>query len=256
MKREEYFSQWRICFLEDPRQVAKYVWQYEKKRAEAIIVAADQVVAQSFLFDQRWDMEQTSQPVVFPNRIDWLYQPADDNEWVYAFNRMRFWIALGQAYALTGNEQYAQTFASQLCDWVTNIKRSDSTCAKAWRSIEAGLRMEYWTKAMQYFKESPAVTEEVLEIFISSIAEHAEFLYSVWDSYHLMSNWGVLENHGLFLAALALPKSEISENYYRESLRRLALEIEIQVYDDGVHWEQSSMYHNEVLHCFLDVVLL
>jgi hypothetical protein len=71
-----------------------------------------------------------------------------------------------------------------------------------------------------------------------------------------MSNWGVLENHGLFLASLALQKSEISETYCREAIRRLAREIEIQVYDDGMQWEQSPMYHNEVLYCYLDVVIL
>ncbi|MDC7229090.1 MAG: alginate lyase family protein [Sphaerochaetaceae bacterium] len=256
MKKDTYFSNWRICFLDDPKQVAAYLWQHEKEEAEIIIATAEEIVQQSFLFNQRWDMERTSEPVVFPHDIDWLYQPSDDSEWVYAFNRMRFWITLGQAYALTSNEQYAEAFASQLCHWVKNVRRSDPKSQKAWRSIEAGLRMEYWIKAMQYFKESPSITESVLETFLSSIADHAEFLYSVWDSYHLMSNWGVLENHGLFLASLALQKSEISETYCKEAIRRLAREIEIQVYDDGMQWEQSPMYHNEVLHCYLDVVIL
>jgi hypothetical protein len=40
---------------------------------------------------------------------------------------------------------------------------------------------------------------------------HAEFLYSVWDRYYLMSNWGVLENHGLFLASLAWQKPDGTE---------------------------------------------
>jgi hypothetical protein len=68
-----------------------------------------------------------------------------------------------------------------------------------------------------------------------SVAEHARFSFGV-DSYHLMSNWGVWENHGLFLASLALPKSETTDMYTKEALRRLALEIQIQVYDDGVQW--------------------
>ncbi len=256
MKRENYFSQSRIAFLDEPAGIARYVWKYEKDEAENIIKIADDVVAQSFLFNLRWDMERTQKPVVFENAIDWLFQPGDDSEWIFAFNRMRFWICLGQAYALTGKEKYAQAFASQLCDWVHSVKRSNPAHAKAWRSIEAGLRMEYWAKAMQYFRDSESITEEVIDIYLSSIQEHAEFLYSVWDSYHLMSNWGVLENHGLFLASLALPESEISKKYCKEALNRLAKEIDIQVYDDGVQWEQSPLYHNEVLHCYLDVVLL
>ena len=256
MTRDEYAKQTRICFLDDRDAVASYVKTYEASELEKILAIADDVVDQSFLFNLRWDMERTFEPVVFPDVIDWLHQPGDDSEWVFAFNRMRFWICLGQAYACTKNEKYAKAFASQLCDWVARVKRTDPGCAKAWRSIEAGLRMEYWTKAMQYFLDSPSITEEVIDVFLCSVAEHAQFLYSVWDSYHLMSNWGVLENHGLFLASLALPKNETSEKYTKEAFRRLALEIQIQVYDDGVQWEQSPMYHNEVAHDYLDVVLM
>ena len=256
MTREAYFSQTRICFLDDYENVASYVKQYQAEEADRIIALSDDVVKKSFIFNLRWDMERTYEAVTFPGDIDWLHQPGDDSEWVFAFNRMRFWICLGQAYVLTADERYAQSFADQLCHWVINVKRSDPACAKAWRSIEAGLRMEYWTKAMQYFKDSPSITEEVIDLFIQSVDEHAQFLYSVWDSYHLMSNWGVLENHGLFLASLALPENETTKAYTNEALRRLALEIQIQVYDDGVQWEQSPMYHNEVAHDYLDVVLM
>jgi hypothetical protein len=256
MTRNEYAKQTRICFLDDRDAVARYVKTHEADTLQKIITIADDVVNQSFLFNLRWDMERTFEPVVFADEIDWLHQSGDDSEWVFAFNRMRFWICLGQAYACTKDEKYARAFAHQLCDWCGRVKRTDPACAKAWRSIEAGLRMEYWTKAMQYFLDSPSITEEVIDVFLCSVAEHARFLYSVWDSYHLMSNWGVLENHGLFLASLALPKSETTDMYTKEALRRLALEIQIQVYDDGVQWEQSSMYHNEVTHDFLDVVLM
>ncbi|MFA6731788.1 MAG: heparinase II/III family protein, partial [Sphaerochaeta sp.] len=181
MTRTEYFSQTRVTFLDDAKKVARYVSEHEKVETEKILRIADDVVKQSFLFNLRWDMERTFEPVVFENQIDWMHQPGDDSEWVFAFNRMRFWICLGQAYALTGDEKYAKTFASQLCDWVKRVKRDDVRCQKAWRSIEAGLRMEYWTKAMQYFKESPSLTDEVIDTFLSSVEEHAAFLYSVWD---------------------------------------------------------------------------
>ena len=256
MTREAYFSQTRICFLDDCEKVASYVKQYQQEEAQRIIALSDDIVQKSFIFNLRWDMERTYEAVTFAEEINWLHQPADDSEWVFAFNRMRFWICLGQSYALTGDERYAKAFAEQLCHWVANVKKDDGACANAWRSIEAGLRMEYWTKAMQYFKNSPYITEEVIDIYLSSVQEHAQFLYSVWDSYHLMSNWGVLENHGLLLASLALPESDLVRTYTQEALRRLALEIQIQVYDDGVQWEQSPMYHNEVAHDYLDVVLL
>jgi hypothetical protein len=71
-----------------------------------------------------------------------------------------------------------------------------------------------------------------------------------------MSNWGTLANHGLFLAGVMLPSSPRTAAYVTESLRRLAENAKIGVYADGTQWEQSPMYHNEVLHDLLDVVIL
>ncbi len=246
----------RQFFFDDPFAVADYVKAHCPQDIQSILQVADEVAERRFLFNLRWDMERTYKPVVFENEIDWLYQPGDDPEWIYAFNRMRFWICLGQAYALTRDEKYAEAFAAQATHWIQTVRRDDPKNAKAWRSIEAGLRLEYWLKAMQYFKDSPAVTEDVRALFEGSVIEHAEFLMSVWDSYHIMSNWGVLENHGLFLAGVMLPPTERTAQYTAEALSRLEKELRMQVYRDGTQWEQSPMYHNEVLHCYLDVVLL
>ncbi|HKM08152.1 MAG TPA: heparinase II/III family protein, partial [Sphaerochaeta sp.] len=256
MKPQQFFNQGKSFFFDDKASIAEYVRKYENDEVEKIIALANEVVNQSFRFVLRWDMERTTIPVHFAGEIDWLYQPGDDSEWVFAFNRMHFWLCLGQAYALTGDEKYAQAFADQLCHWVQTVKREDPRCAKAWRSIEAGMRMEYWTKALLYFEGSPHITEGVLDVFIASVTEHAEFLMGIWGSYHLMSNWGVLENHGLFIASVILPSSERTLEFQKEAIRRLALEIDIQVYDDGVQWEQSPMYHNHVAHDFLDVLIL
>lgn len=257
MTKLNYFKQPnKRFFFGSTDAVCAYINENCREQKEKTIAIADDVAAQRFQFNLRWDMEKTWTPVIFDGEIDWLYQPGGDPEWIFAFNRMRFWICLGQAYALTGDEKYAEAFARQLCHWIKNIRPDDPACEKAWRSIEVGLRLEYWLKAMCYFEGSPAVTDEIIELFAGSVAEHAEFIMGVWNSYNLMSNWGVLANHGLFLAGAVLPETPRSKEYLTEAIRRLELEIRMQVYRDGTHWEQSSMYHNEVLHCYLDVVLL
>jgi hypothetical protein len=256
MKSAEFFNQGKRFFLEGRDGVAKYAKQRFPAESRKIIAYADDIAQRKFVFNLRWDMEQTDVPVVFDREIDWLKQPYDDPEWIYAFNRMHFWLCLGQAYALTKNEKYASAFADQMCHWVDHVKRGDPKCDKAWRTIEAGLRMEYWMKAICFFEGSPALTDEVMDHFISSMTEHAEYIIGIYNSYNLMSNWGVLANHGLFLAGVMLPSTPRTAEYRKEALRRLDQEIRIQVYPDGVQWEQSPMYHNEVAHDFLDVVLL
>lgn len=254
MNPKDFFEQNRLRFFDDRAAVAAYAAGTEE--AALVLRTADQVCCQIFLFQLRWDLEQTVEPVRFDGPIDWLRQPGNDPEFVYAFNRMRFWICLGQAYAITREERYAQAFASQLLHWTQNISPENPAHAKAWRSIEMGFRMDYWCRAISYFAGSPSITEDVIDKFLSSMRTHMEKIMGLWDSYQLMSNWGILANHGLFLASLTLPESEWTAKCQKEALRRLDEERRIQYYPDGVHWEQSPMYHNEMLRCFLDVVVL
>ena len=220
-----------------------------------ILRVADEVCDKSFIFDLRWDMEQTSEIVHFSGEIEWNKMPKNDPEWIFQLNRMRFWICLGQAYAITHDEKYARAFADQLLDWIKRVPHVSEN-EKCWRTIEAGIRMCNWLKAMCYFEGSAAITDDVMKCFIASVAEHAEFIMGVWNSYNLMSNWGVMANHGLFMAGVMLPPTARTAEYTKTAISRLEKELEIQIYSDGSQWEQSPMYHNEVLRDFLDVCLL
>lgn len=255
--RNDFFDNTnRFFFFDDPFAVAGFVNRHYPDEAAQAIQRADDAAARRFKFSQRWDMERTWEYIEFKDEIDWLHQPGNDPEWIYAFNRMKFWIDLGQAYALTKNEAYAEAFVHQMTHWVEHVRQDDPRCKPAWRSIEAGIRLENWLKAVRYFRASPALNDEAIRSFTGSVMEHAEFIMNTWNSYNLMSNWGVLANHGLFLAGIMLPESERTKKYLEESIRRLHAELGIQVYRDGFHWEQSPMYHNEVLHCYLDCIIL
>lgn len=251
-----FFDQNRRAFFDDREAAAEYVRANCREELATVLRTADLAAENKFVFQLRWDMEQTHVPEVFDGPIDWLRQPGDDLEFVYAFNRMRFWPCLGQAYAVTGDEKYAKAFAEQLVHWVDTVRRDDPACEKAWRTIEAGIRMENWCKAMRYFEGSPHITEAVMDKFIWSLTDHAEYIMGVWSTFNLMSNWGVLANHGLYVAGCCLPGSKRTAQYRAAALERLERNRRIQVYPDGVHWEQSPMYHNEVMRCYLDVVLL
>ena len=221
------------------------------EEAESAIRTADDAIAQRFIFDQRWDMERTYRAEVFEGDIDFLHQPGGDPEWVYAFNRLKHFIALGQAYVLTGEEEYAECFASQAGRWIDTVRPDDPGSAKAWRTIESGIRLDAFVKSYLLMKDSKAF-RSIEEKFMRSVEEHASFiLRNAWNSYHLMSNWGVLANHGLYTAGCVFSREE----WRTEALRRLSLELRNEVYDDGTQWEQSPMYHNEVLRDYLDVLL-
>ena len=256
MTKSEIFKKNKRFFMDDPERIAKYVKTHCKTEVQEILQVADDACQQIYLFNLHWDMERTYEPIRFKDQINWLYMPAGDPEWIYAFNRHRYFICLGQAYVITKDEKYAKAFVDQICDWIDRVKLGDEQSQRAWRTIEAGLRLEYWLKAICYFENSPYLTDEVCTKIFDSVTVHAEYLMEVYDTFRLMSNWGVLQNHGLFMAGVFLPESERQQAYIRTAIDRLTEEIRMQVYRDGTHWEQSPMYHNEVNHCYLDVLIL
>lgn len=243
-------------FFDDVDRIVDYCKKYWPDDIKHIIEVADDVCNNTLIFNSKWDLERTDIPQIFENKIDWNYIPKDDPEFVYQLNRHRFWICLGQAYVITKDEKYAKTFVAQLIDWIDNIVLTKDSETTTWRTIEAGFRGEYWSKAFRYFKNSKYITDEIVNKFYNSMIQHGEYIINSYSPFRLLSNWGVIENHGLFDIALTLPQNNITKNFAKIALKHLENEICIQIMDDGTHWEQSPMYHNEVLHCYLDVMIL
>ena len=242
--------------VKDIEHISNYcIDNFADEVMETIRIAND-VSNNTFKFEWKWDMERTFIPYTFTKDIIWDKAPNNDEEWIFMLNRHRYWITLGQAYVLTKDEKYTKTFIRQLTHWIKNVRPVEGTEKTTWRTIEAGIRGENWIKAYSYFSNSEYIDEETTRIFVESLKEHGEYLYSNYSDARKLSNWGVLESHGLLVIGLFLNDKELSEKYIQESLRRLEEQIGLQVMEDGMHWEQSPMYLNEVLHCYLDTINL
>lgn len=217
-----------------------------------VIKVAEELVEKTFLFQESWDMERTNVPVTFNKGINWGFVPEEDVEWTYMLNRHRFLIPLGQAYILTGDERYAETFYTLVSNWiVTNPKE---VAPLAWRTIDVGLRISNWLKAIFYFKESKWFTSAFFAQILESLHEQGQYLVDHFTAWDVISNWGVLESKGLFELSVFGGDFKAARLWSSESRKRLVKTIDIQVYQDSMHWEQSPMYHNEVLLSYLAVI--
>ena len=246
MKQKNRFKEGEAIWCAD------MVRKIRSKDTDHILHIAEDAVHLEFLFDLPWDMEQTTKKEKFSYPVNWTYMPGDDPEFIYQMNRHRYLICLGQAYALTGDEKYAETFVRILNDWMEHVPLTEESRNTTWRELEAGIRGENWTKAILYFEKSPALTDEFLERFSDSLRVHGEYLMSSERAFLISSNWGVIANCGLYRIGCALGERE----YQEKALERLCRQARIQMFPDGVHWEQSCMYHNEVLHCFMSVLFM
>ncbi len=240
----------------DPINLVNHISQHYPQEIEETLKIADEITRQEFLFRGRWDMERTHHPVRFEDKIPWDVIPADDEEWCFMLNRHKYWTSLGQAYILTGNEAYAQTFFSQLEDWIDSNPLEERFYRKSWRTLEAGIRMENWVKTLQFTLKSPHFSPQLAGKLIQSMRQHGQYIIDNYNHFRRLSNWGVIENHGLFVLSVFLPELQKSSQWQKAALARLEEEILIQCLGDGTQWEQSPLYHNEVLRCYLDLLNL
>lgn len=221
---------------------------------------ADLLKKRIFVFDNPWDLEAYPEPMDFGKDILWGETPNGDPEFIWQMNRHRNLMALGQAYTLTKDESYASAFEDIISDWIRKVPLNEENKGKGFRSLEAGFRGDYLPKAIKHFIDSETIKKDTWALICKSVDEHINYLLADYTSKKEILNWGIIEANGLFGFAVLKtqldPKHSVSEvmDVINTAYERLSLAAKLQVMKDGSQWEQSPLYHNEVLHCFLDVL--
>ncbi len=237
-------------WTKDPAASSKAVRTLCPKAADAAIARAEEICRREFLFQDHWEMEPTKTAVHFPGDIQWDAVPAGDPEWTYALNRHTIFLNLAKAWRGTGNERYKETFCALLSDWLDRVPHTPESESSTWRALEAGLRPENWLRAVELFGDG--VPADLLGRMNDSLREHGEYLVRAHGAFQRLSNWGAIQSHGLFILGLWLGRSD----WIALSLERLTENLHNAILPDGVQWEQSPMYHCEVLHAAADTLLL
>lgn len=237
---------------ENPRRTAQRCMEQFPDRVKHTVGQADNLCEGRFLFSDHWEMERTHQPVEFSEQVDWSCIPAGDEEWLFAMNRHTSLLNLAKAWLYTGQKAYAERAAFLWEDWIDRTPLTPESRNNTWRSLEAGLRCENWLRTLSLLKDSGVLTQKLLEKIGQCLHVHSEYLKEASFNFQRLSNWGVLQDHGLFLLGIAFEDTELIEL----AAGRLDHEIAMEIMRDGSQWEQSPMYHCEVLHCVLDTVLI
>lgn len=250
------YRQKENLYLKVSKSDVTYIKSNYPVEVDKTIKNANKILNHYFLFQDEWDLEKSIIPFQFKDEIDWKTIPSDDIEWCYMLNRHKFWIDLGKAYLVTGDEKYAKEFVKQSTHWIDNNPLDDKLKKYSWRRIEAGIRCENWVKSFEYFKNSKYITQEFLVKFLNSLDQHAKYINNSFSTFSKTSNWGVIEFQGLFTVSQFLTEFKESKKWEADALKNLSTSIELQILQDGTHWEQSPMYHNAVFHCFMNVNLI
>lgn len=233
-------------------KAAEHCRQICQEEVKATIAWANDICEQKYLFRGHWEMERTNVPVIFENEIGWDVVPAGDPEWVYAFNRLSIFVVLGKAWRYTADEKYVHAFVKQMSSWLLQVPFSKQATQTTWRSIETGIRCKNILLSISLMQNSGLLTDAFLKKIDKSLLQHAEWLVEANSTFQKISNWGVLQDHGLFILGAYFENDE----WLQLAATRLNEELFYQVLADGTHWEQSPLYQCEVLQCCLDTILV
>ncbi len=230
------------------RKAAEFCKENYPETAEKILSVANDVLENRFLFDMPWDMERTEEAVQFKEQVDWFYMLNHDQEFLYQLNRHIYFIWLAQSYYLTDNTAYLEKLSALWTDFLERVPQKSGQ-QTPYRSLEVGMRAGNWLKALAMLEGTPYLTAEFKEKIDSALKEHVRILKETHEAFQVGSNWGVIQDCGLFLLGAYFHDDEIKDLAFH----RLDEETSLQIMADGVHWEQSSGYHNAVLFTLLDV---
>ncbi len=113
---------------------------------------------------------------------------------------------LGQAYWLTGDERYAQTFADHITSW---MDRNPPKLGINWASsLEVAFRSVSWLWAFYFFKDSQAFTSEVFRRALKFLYLNGQHLVTYLSTYFSPNTHLTGEALGLFYLGTLLPELE------------------------------------------------
>lgn len=236
--------------------------------AQALIEKADRICA------GRFDLLGYKE-LSFGDPIDWQFEPltgkripllhwskldylnadvAGDKKIIWELNRHQYFMTLGQAYWLTGDERYARVFAAHLAAWMdANPPKLGINWAS---SLEVAFRSMAWLWAFHFFKPASSLSNDTFKRAWKFLYLSARHLESYLSTYFSPNTHLTGEALGLFFLGTLLPEFKESRRWRDLGAQILIEQIPIHVQRDGVYFEQSSYYHRYTTDFYLHFLLL
>ncbi|MBE5892760.1 MAG: hypothetical protein E7286_05195 [Lachnospiraceae bacterium] len=207
----------------------------------------------------------TGQNTIFVGKPPkWSENRTNNDEYICSINRMGHWTDCVTAYALTGEKTYVDLIISEMKDWIATCPSPklegtwEEICemfkiAMPWRTLEIGIRMfEHWRTAFIFLVQEGFMDQELFELFVSSVKEHAYLLKTVpphlWpDADH---NHYLMENLGLLSAGEMLQELPEAAEWIAHAQRELERCAKGQLSEDGGQVEGCPSYHNGCMNHF------
>ena len=212
----------------------------------------------SFSWPIDWHLEPLSNkqsPLIHWSKLDYLNaELAGDKKILWELNRHQYFLTLGQAYLVTKDERYAETFVAHLESWMNqNPPKQGINWAS---SLEIAFRSISWLWALFFFRDSVALTSQVFLRTLKFLYLNARHLETYLSTYFSPNTHLTGEALGLFYIGLLLPEFSDAARWCQTGRRILLEQLPIHVRPDGVYFEQSSYYHRYTTDFYTHFLIL
>jgi hypothetical protein len=241
--------------------------RWSAQRTE-LVAAADRVLEGRFdLLGYRelsfgvpidWHLDPTTgrrAPLAHWSRIPYLDAALiGDHKVVWELNRHQHLMLLGRAYRATADERYAVTFRDHVVSW---LEANPAKQGVNWASsLEIAYRAIAWLWCLELFRESASLDEALVQRMLRSLDVHGRHLERYLSTYFSPNTHLTGEALGLFYLGILLPELRRATQWRELGWRILERELQRQIHEDGVYFEQATYYHRYTVDINLHALLL
>ncbi|MER5948582.1 alginate lyase family protein [Streptomyces sp. NPDC001904] len=197
-----------------------------------------------------WRDPKTGRRAPWGYAFDVPYRDEDavgDIKQIWELSRHQYLTQLAAAYAITGDERYAERTADHLRSWWT---ANPPLRGVHWISgIELGIRLLSWVWVRRLLDGWPGVTGlfEDNPVAVNQIWHHQRWLAAFPSRGSSANNHVIAETAGLYAAACAFDWFPASARWRDTALRSLDRNLRANTFHSGLNRELASEYHGLVL---------
>lgn len=251
MEKELIYLKKQLSKIANEFDISRYKDLINDNSKRKIILRANQLLREEFIFDNNWDME----PSIKKHRLhNYNYETIKENdpEWCYMLNRFDWLINLILAGEITADAKYFNKAKKYILLWIDQNKEIVSK--KSTRTLDTGIRISNFTQALIYLYKEHAITDQEIFCIRQSVFKQCEYLKKMYISRYKLSNWGIIQLCGILEIYPIIKENYVDDPLYNWAIRELICGLKLQILPDGIDWERSPMYQGEILLSMLKMI--
>ena len=260
----------RPFFFRDSRSLAsKLIALLGSSGAELVVTDANKILAGDLPyfgrltfgcgFPPRWFRNPVTGREVDPNRLWTQLRFASpefgDLKFILEPSRFLFAYSLVRAYAISGDERFAEAFWTSIEDWAD---KNPPMSGPLWIcGQESSLRIMAWSFSLYGFLNSPATTPRRVSLLLSMIAAHAwRIVQTLGYARSQRSNHLISEAVGLWTVGTLFPELRDALVWQQQGHRLMREAVLDQITPQGIFLQNSFNYQRMVQQQMLWVIRL